>query len=414
MALLKQAPQNNPGLLGRLQAAGLGDLLTGTGVGLLSQQPSQYPVSPWGGLAQGFQYANQMGQQRRDNAQQDQILGFRQQQADIQQQQFAAEQEQTRKQEVAQAEAMQRRAALREGVAPEQQKLFDLDPENFSKRLVEQSMPGAQNPQFETFREGSEDVTYQINQDGTRSEISRGLAWQPNNETGDNPEFSMSPFLAVDPKTGQLVPYQLSKSGGAVRVQLPDGQVPAQNIGQVDTGTGTALIGSKTGSTVGSIAKDVSGKAAATAQGTATGKARVDLPTVEGNAQLILKTIEQVRNHPGREDATGMSSVFNPLAIPGSDRKDFLVAKDQLKGQAFLQAFDSLRGGGAITELEGKAATEAKARLDTAQSEAEYLKALDDFAIEVNKLVTIARTKAGMAQGAGDMTDEQLLEELNK
>lgn len=146
MALLKQAPQNNPGLLGRLQAAGLGDLLTGTGVGLLSQQPSQYPVSPWGGLAQGFQYANQMGQQRRENAQQDQILGFRQQQADIQQQQFAAEQEQTRKQEAALAEAKASRERIRAGLAPNQQQLFDLDPEKYAEAYIGQQIPKAQGP----------------------------------------------------------------------------------------------------------------------------------------------------------------------------------------------------------------------------------------------------------------------------
>ena len=58
---------------------------------------------------------------------------------------------------------------------------------------------------------------------------------------------------------------------------------------------------------------------------------------------------------------------------------NFRVVADQLGGKAFLQAFESLKGGGQITEVEGKKATDAIARLNRAQSDSEYEVALNDL-----------------------------------
>ena len=55
---------------------------------------------------------------------------------------------------------------------------------------------------------------------------------------------------------------------------------------------------------------------------------------------------------------------------------DLAVKIDQLQGQAFLRAFESLKGGGQITEREGIAATKAIARLDRKQGTEEYKKSL--------------------------------------
>ena len=48
-------------------------------------------------------------------------------------------------------------------------------------------------------------------------------------------------------------------------------------------------------------------------------------------------------------------------------------------GQAFLQAFQSLKGGGAITEKEGEKATAAMARLQRSQSTKDYKDALGEL-----------------------------------
>lgn len=97
-------------------------------------------------------------------------------------------------------------------------------------------------------------------------------------------------------------------------------------------------------------------------------------------ANDMLGVIDMLDKHPGRETATGASGVIDPRNyIPGTDAKDFSVALDQLKGKTFLQAFESLKGGGQITEVEGKKATEAIGRLNTAQSDKAFKQALGDL-----------------------------------
>jgi hypothetical protein len=52
---------------------------------------------------------------------------------------------------------------------------------------------------------------------------------------------------------------------------------------------------------------------------------------------------------------------------------------DQIQGGAFLTARGLLKGGGAITDYEGKKAEEAYSRLNAAQTPEDYKAALDDF-----------------------------------
>jgi hypothetical protein len=90
--------------------------------------------------------------------------------------------------------------------------------------------------------------------------------------------------------------------------------------------------------------------------------------------------VQKALDHPGRTTATGVSGTVDPRNyMPGTDAKNFRVVLDQIKGKAFLQAFQNLKGGGQITEVEGKKATDAIARLDTAQSDDEFNTALTDL-----------------------------------
>jgi hypothetical protein len=90
--------------------------------------------------------------------------------------------------------------------------------------------------------------------------------------------------------------------------------------------------------------------------------------------------IDKALGHKGRETATGLSSTLDPRNyIPGTNATDFKVVVDQIGGAAFLQAFESLKGGGQITEVEGKKATDAMARLNRAQSDGEFKTALTDL-----------------------------------
>lgn len=88
-------------------------------------------------------------------------------------------------------------------------------------------------------------------------------------------------------------------------------------------------------------------------------------------------TIEGILNDPALDTATGMLSLTQK--IPGTGQYRFGTRAKQLEGQAFLQAFESLKGAGQITEIEGTKATQAIGRLDTAQSPDDYRQALTDL-----------------------------------
>jgi hypothetical protein len=99
--------------------------------------------------------------------------------------------------------------------------------------------------------------------------------------------------------------------------------------------------------------------------------------------------------HPGFKDAVGATWKPGFRFIPGTDASDFQSYQDQIEGAAFLSAFESLKGGGAISEKEGAKATAAKLRMKLAQSETEYVKAAREFQEVVRTGVENARQKFG-------------------
>jgi hypothetical protein len=68
---------------------------------------------------------------------------------------------------------------------------------------------------------------------------------------------------------------------------------------------------------------------------------------------------------------------------------------DQLKGGAFLQARQMLKGGGAITDYEGQKAEAAFARMSTAQSVEDFNAALDEFNAAVQQGLAKLEAQAG-------------------
>jgi flagellum-specific peptidoglycan hydrolase FlgJ len=122
-------------------------------------------------------------------------------------------------------------------------------------------------------------------------------------------------------------------------------------------------------------------------------------PDALRKAQEGIALIRATKNHPGLNSGTGYSSVLPDL--PGTDRRAFAAYHDQLKGQAFLQAFEGLKGGGQITEVEGTKATQAIARLDRAQSPKDYRKALDDLEAILSGAVSRLQKLPGMQPPAG-------------
>lgn len=132
-------------------------------------------------------------------------------------------------------------------------------------------------------------------------------------------------------------------------------------------------------------------KASGTAQGKLQGEAAAELPTTLQKADYGISVIDQLMNAPGRKTMTGLSGSIDPRNFtPGTEAMNARVLAKQIEGQAFLEAFESLKGGGQITEVEGNKATQAMARLATAQTDEAYEKALK----ELRGLLVLGKSRA--------------------
>ena len=113
------------------------------------------------------------------------------------------------------------------------------------------------------------------------------------------------------------------------------------------------------------------GRALEVAAGGAANQGSIDKATDS------IALIDSIIESPALAGITGMlQGNLPPITQAGTDLS---VKVNQLQGQAFLQAFESLKGGGSISEREGAAATDAIARLNRAQSTEAYTAALKDL-----------------------------------
>jgi hypothetical protein len=151
--------------------------------------------------------------------------------------------------------------------------------------------------------------------------------------------------------------------------------------------------------------------------GEGQGKAQAALPGIVSTTDSLLRKIDDVLHEPdpknpgkylpdpkkpgqfipnqtlpqvvGSFDGHPWNPTFRSSSVDMQERLK------QVRGGAFLQAFESLRGAGSITEKEAEPATAALARLDNLrQSEEGYIEALNDFRKEVLRLRQLAFDRA--------------------
>lgn len=136
----------------------------------------------------------------------------------------------------------------------------------------------------------------------------------------------------------------------------------------------------------------------------ARNEARQQASKLEGSLTEARHIIDSLRNHEGLDyivgrwggmipDNSAAKTLFN-VAFAGHDATAAMALHDQLYGQIYMGAYDMLRGGGHITEFEGKKAADARARMNRAQSKEEYLKAADDFLHFIELGLNRAKSKA--------------------
>lgn len=131
--------------------------------------------------------------------------------------------------------------------------------------------------------------------------------------------------------------------------------------------------------------------------------ARENLGKVESSMNRMLRTLDAIENDPELENVVGgdvgtaARSVL-PEAIFGLfEQKTAPVYSriDKILGGSFLAAFQSLRGGGQITENEGNKATAAITRLQNlSMNTAEYKEAIQEAREVFKEIIRDARKRA--------------------
>ncbi len=147
-----------------------------------------------------------------------------------------------------------------------------------------------------------------------------------------------------------------------------------------------------------------------------------NLPTDLNRAEQAIATVDQMigsampnekasfgweTKDKAKQPHAGFTSFVGATYLPfarfveGSDTASFQTLYDSLKGQAFLEAFQRLKGAGAITEVEGEKATTALLKLNKAQNEADFVKYAREFQDNLRKGMELAKQRAGAPNSAG-------------
>lgn len=126
-------------------------------------------------------------------------------------------------------------------------------------------------------------------------------------------------------------------------------------------------------------------------------KAKADLPNAIMQGEQTIQLVDDLLQHPGFSVSVGKSAPLGSLQsyIPGTQAASFDIALKQLKGKQFLEAFESLKGGGQITQIEGEKATQAMSRMEKANTETEFIKASREFQDIIRRGVNRAKMRAG-------------------
>jgi hypothetical protein len=128
-------------------------------------------------------------------------------------------------------------------------------------------------------------------------------------------------------------------------------------------------------------------------EGQAVGTAAGALPGATQLAAQVNKQVNDLKNDPYLPSMLG--PVDSRLPNWSSDAARVQGRMDQIQGGAFLEARGLLKGGGAITDYEGKKAEEAYSRLNAAQTPEDYKAALDDFNYYVQQGLQKLQAQAG-------------------
>lgn len=219
-----------------------------------------------------------------------------------------------------------------------------------------------------------------------------------------NPETYFGTGIPIDNGDGTISYGQFGNQGGFNIPELPDGASFLTPVSQLNTGTEFVDVdkfGNRTGGAT-SIDNFTPAQDAELGKviGGAAAQVILELPSTIATTDNMVNSIDGILNDPALDASTGWLSWMQ--SVPGTDQYRFGQRALQLQGQAFLQAFDSLKGAGQITEVEGAKATQAIGRLSTSQNPADYRQALSELKGIISAAKQRAINSAGQVQLPGN------------
>lgn len=270
--------------------------------------------------------------------------------------------------------------------------------QNFSNALAAMGPAMQQNQSIAFLKQNRPDLYAQV-----EAGMPVNMAWQMMGEErrlkAQGAKRGLSPIYGK--KNGKTVLGQLSEDGTFTETQLPEGFDLAPGTDRVDLGTAWGIV-DRSGQVVSTIPKENYQAGFDTArgktEGEAAGNAAGALPGVRGVAGLVEQQVNDLKNDPYLPSMLGPLDSRLPNVSANAARVQGRM--DQLQGGAFLQARQLLKGGGAITDYEGKKAEAAFARMNAAQSEEDYKAALDEFNAAVQDGVRKLEAQAGYGGSA--------------
>jgi hypothetical protein len=201
---------------------------------------------------------------------------------------------------------------------------------------------------------------------------------------GAQPAPAAQPAPPAQPATGAVVPTP---------VPAPVAPAIAPAAGTRPTGPQLAAQEKQEVTSAGVVGEDI-------------GKVKANIGKIKENADYLTTKIDELITDPGFKYNVGVADVLGGIPVPfgstvaglfpGTEATDFKARFDEIKGQQFLQGIETLKGSGAISDAEGKAAQKAISRMSLSQSEAEFKKAADDFQGIIKRGVDRSLRKAGL------------------
>jgi len=239
-----------------------------------------------------------------------------------------------------------------------------------------------------------------IQQDYNKLLVGQGLApLQPNDTPLVAPQIAGGPAVTGAPAGAATMP-----APGAPAAAPPPG-APKPAPGAVAPTPLPATGPRPTASQIAATAEQQ--KQEAQEVGTDIGKIRTNFGKSKDAATRLINQAEDLITDKGFSVSVGASVQPGFQFIPGSDRATWRAKHEEVVGQTFLTAIESLKGMGALSDKEGAAATSAISRLkNTDQNEESFKAAVRELQFIVKRGVDRNAEKLGQAKPFGTTEPE--------